>query len=408
MEQRYFRALISSGLVAGILFGLFAFFTIFLNKQVVFDKLAEFVSLGPILDFNTAYFIMLVTVPIIAVIMILIGGLIYGMLLTYFGVRKRNVLLFSLLFGFIYGIEFNLPISRTFIVIFALFTWCVFGLLFVFFSKNKYYGKRLRLNNIRLFMYYLAILFPISLFVGVMPIPYHFKAMIYMSLPFLTVFILSVFYKLPDLGLSFKPSRWFLVAWLLPLVWILASLVVLVSLHLLAIKIIYSPALWYYITLGMIVGITVNTVFAFGEEIGWRGLSYNLVKEFGFWKTCLIVGFVWGLWHIPIIMSQNSSVLYVTVMSGAMMLFAILLTPPLMFFREKTHSILAPAIAHSTMNALAALPWMLLVGDTYFYMWLSITGLVGFVILILMNVYIIRARGDSNPRPPGPKPGALS
>ncbi|MFQ5635794.1 MAG: CPBP family intramembrane glutamic endopeptidase [Gammaproteobacteria bacterium] len=41
-----------------------------------------------------------------------------------------------------------------------------------------------------------------------------------------------------------------------------------------------------------------------GEEYGWRGVLQNaMIREFGFGKGVALLGFVWGIWHIPIILS---------------------------------------------------------------------------------------------------------
>lgn len=44
-----------------------------------------------------------------------------------------------------------------------------------------------------------------------------------------------------------------------------------------------------------------TSLFAFGEELGWRGFLQNLlIREFGLTKGLLILGVVWGLWHMPV------------------------------------------------------------------------------------------------------------
>lgn len=52
-----------------------------------------------------------------------------------------------------------------------------------------------------------------------------------------------------------------------------------------------------------IFGIFFNMSAALGEEIGWRGfLVPELYKSQGFTKTSLITGFIWGGWHLPILL----------------------------------------------------------------------------------------------------------
>lgn len=58
-----------------------------------------------------------------------------------------------------------------------------------------------------------------------------------------------------------------------------------------------------YVLLQGIVGIILGAIFALGEEIGWRGfLVPQLYKSRGFTKTSLIVGLIWGIWHLPVLL----------------------------------------------------------------------------------------------------------
>jgi len=53
--------------------------------------------------------------------------------------------------------------------------------------------------------------------------------------------------------------------------------------------------------LGLILGYPLMLVLLLGEEIGWRGyLQEKLVNSFGGFKGVLILGFTWGIWHLPI------------------------------------------------------------------------------------------------------------
>jgi membrane protease YdiL (CAAX protease family) len=43
-------------------------------------------------------------------------------------------------------------------------------------------------------------------------------------------------------------------------------------------------------------------VFAFGEEVGWRGFLWPLLRtRFGFLLTALAVGTVWWTYHVPFV-----------------------------------------------------------------------------------------------------------
>jgi uncharacterized protein len=68
-----------------------------------------------------------------------------------------------------------------------------------------------------------------------------------------------------------------------------------------------SRATWASITLYFIFTATFTVIRDFatviGEEIGWRGfLVPELAKKHGFPVTAMITGFIWAIWHYPVIL----------------------------------------------------------------------------------------------------------
>ncbi|MGQ9854926.1 MAG: CPBP family intramembrane glutamic endopeptidase [Candidatus Oleimicrobiaceae bacterium] len=45
-----------------------------------------------------------------------------------------------------------------------------------------------------------------------------------------------------------------------------------------------------------------NGLFGVGEELGWRGYLLPKLMVFSKLKACLLLGIVWGLWHLPLIL----------------------------------------------------------------------------------------------------------
>ena len=46
------------------------------------------------------------------------------------------------------------------------------------------------------------------------------------------------------------------------------------------------------------------------EELGWRGILQPLLdKKYTYWQSNLIVGSIWGIWHLPLwfIVGEKSS-----------------------------------------------------------------------------------------------------
>jgi len=55
------------------------------------------------------------------------------------------------------------------------------------------------------------------------------------------------------------------------------------------------------IALILVLGFPITALLIMGEEIGWRGyLQEKLMKGFGDFKGVIILGLVWGIWHMPI------------------------------------------------------------------------------------------------------------
>ena len=63
-------------------------------------------------------------------------------------------------------------------------------------------------------------------------------------------------------------------------------------------------ALLYVIALfsGLVAGVTINGLFAFGEEYGWRGFLMDELRPLGAVRANLLTGVLWGLFHAPIIL----------------------------------------------------------------------------------------------------------
>jgi membrane protease YdiL (CAAX protease family) len=55
--------------------------------------------------------------------------------------------------------------------------------------------------------------------------------------------------------------------------------------------------------LTMTVGIAASALVSVGEEVGWRGLlAPRLTARFGFAPAVIVLGLVWGAWHLPMIL----------------------------------------------------------------------------------------------------------
>ncbi len=149
----------------------------------------------------------------------------------------------------------------------------------------------------------------------------------------------------------------------------------------------------------ILAGLTINAFFAFGEEMGWRGLLQSeLTSKLGSYVAAPTVGVIWGLWHAPLIVlfgyeyPLHRGVLGVS----AFTLFTVIWGCILYEVRSWSGSVLPPAILHGTMNAVASLSIMALpVPDTLIGVPVGLLGMLGAatVLALMLAVKTLRKAG---------------
>jgi CAAX amino terminal protease family. len=239
---------------------------------------------------------------------------------------------------------------------------------------------------------------------------------IYMFIPFISAIIVKAIYKEPlmsDFLISFKINRWFFIAWLIFPIIVFCSL----GISLLFPNVTYNPELtgifdrmkdsltpeqieefktkinslpinyiWLVLIQGLIAGLTINAVAAFGEETGWRGFLLKNLRDMRFFKTALIIGFIWGIWHAPVILMGHNYPQHPQIGVLMMIAFCILLTPIMQYLTIKSKSVIASAIAHGTLNAVAGISIMTTNGGNDLIT--GITGIAGFITLFIFILAI--------------------
>ena len=140
------------------------------------------------------------------------------------------------------------------------------------------------------------------------------------------------------------------------------------------------------ITNAVFCGCTANALVAFGEEYGWRCYLVDALKGRKFFKVALFIGFVWGLWHAPLILMghnyPNERVFGVFLM----IIHCILLGVVQLYLVSKSKSVIPAAILHGTYNAIAALPLCYIKGGNDFVN--GVTGFSGMIATALVIVAI--------------------
>ena len=280
--------------------------------------------------------------------------------------------------------------------------------------------------NSRKISRFLAITFTCAIIVGSLPPLLGLKwagttavvfGAIYMAFPALAaVFVKKVLYHEPvviPLQVSFRVNRWFFIGWVLPLFIALAAIVIALIIP----GVSYSPDMAgmlerykdvltaeqlaqmkasleqlpvhpFFLTIGqgLIAGLTINALFAFGEELGWRGFLLQELKPLGFARASLLIGFIWGLWHAPLILQGHNYPQHPVIGVFMMIVFCILLTPLLNYITLRAKSVIAAAIMHGSVNGLAGIAIIMLSGGSD--LTIGLTGLAGFAALAAFNLLL--------------------
>lgn len=106
------------------------------------------------------------------------------------------------------------------------------------------------------------------------------------------------------------------------------------------------------------VGLTLNALFAFGEELGWRGYLWKELCEIKTINSCqskLLIGVVWGIWHAPLIFQGYNFPEQPIIGIGYMLISTIPLTFILTDAVSKYETVIVAAFIHGLMNATAFL-----------------------------------------------------
>jgi membrane protease YdiL (CAAX protease family) len=142
---------------------------------------------------------------------------------------------------------------------------------------------------------------------------------------------------------------------------------------------------WLGLVQGLIAGISVNALAGFGEELGWRGLLQRELGFIGFWKSSILIGAIWGIWHAPLILKGHNypqhPVIGVFLMTG----WCMLLAPIFSYIRLKAKSVIAAAIIHGSLNATYGLAIVFVRGSDLL---VGVSGFAGFIVLAAVNVCI--------------------
>ena len=135
----------------------------------------------------------------------------------------------------------------------------------------------------------------------------------------------------------------------------------------------------------------INSLFALGEELGWRGYLLAKLAPLGMSRASLLIGVIWGVWHAPAIFMGYNYPGHPLVGALFMVWFAVGWSVIFTWLRQVTRSVLAAAFGHGLLNAVAGLPLLLLLDtDSLIRAPLGITGLVPLTLLAVLVFGLLR------------------
>lgn len=134
----------------------------------------------------------------------------------------------------------------------------------------------------------------------------------------------------------------------------------------------------------LIAACTINALFAFGEEVAWRGFLSRCLDGLGFWKKSLLVGAIWGVWHSPIILMGHNYPDHPVAGVFMMIAFCMLIAPLFQFIRDKAKSVVAAAMMHGSLNAIAGICILYL--SNYNELTCGCCGAAGFAVMLVADL----------------------
>lgn len=131
-------------------------------------------------------------------------------------------------------------------------------------------------------------------------------------------------------------------------------------------------------------------VFSFFEEVAWRGFALpKLLKKFSALKSSIILGIIWGVWHLPKLLAENirdiSSILIFICFTTILSIFITWI------FNNTNKSLIPIIIAHAATNASIGASSIIIGNNLFFNIFIIIS-----LIFIIFVIYIYGSENLGN------------
>ena len=158
-----------------------------------------------------------------------------------------------------------------------------------------------------------------------------------------------------------------------------------------------SPTMFWTLQAALMgVAPLLNLIPCFGEEWGWRGyLLPKVAQRMKFIPAVLLTGFIWGIWHAPIIVAGHNYGMsypgYPWAGVAAMCLFCIVVGTLFSYITLKTRSCWPAVLAHGALNGTASIGVLFLADPMVYDRFVGPvpTGIIGASAYIVVAVCIM-------------------
>lgn len=125
---------------------------------------------------------------------------------------------------------------------------------------------------------------------------------------------------------------------------------------------------------GYTASITINALYAYGEEMGWRAFLLEKLKtRYGKGLSILLTGLIWGFWHYPAMLLLGYGEIdifgdppYITIFKmGIYPIFTVFIGALLAYSYWMSRNILVPSGIHGAVNAYWGLTRLTTIRDLY-------------------------------------------
>lgn len=186
------------------------------------------------------------------------------------------------------------------------------------------------------------------------------------------------------LGIGFRPNAWWIAALAAPFILAPAGAAAILALS------PYRFVGFEQVGFGalLLAKFAGAALFAFPEELGWRGYLYAQWRRFGFWRTSLATGLVWAAWHWPamILLGLNMAPGHPGPSLLVFTLQTVLLAPIMTLMRDRGRSIWAPVIFHAASNVVTPMALSLWEPPAFPWDWAAMAGAAGLGVLLIAVV----------------------